>query len=62
MITSSGEDAKQIECSYILMEMQNGIVIGENSLVVSHKVKTALEHMSLLYKQWPSKPTTGYLL
>lgn len=47
IITSSGEDAKQMEGSYILMEMQNSIVIGENSLAVSDKVKNTLEHMSL---------------
>ena len=36
-----------MEGSYILMEMQNSIVIGENSLAVSDKVKNTLEHMSL---------------
>ena len=39
MITStSSENTEQMECSYILMEIQNGIAIVENSLTISYKV------------------------
>lgn len=42
MISSSGENAEQMECSYILVEMQNGPAIVENSWAVTHKVKNML--------------------
>lgn len=51
---SAGEDAEQLERSYISVEMQNHSTNMENSLVISYKIKQA-------HTIGHSNPTPRYL-